>query len=192
MVESCSSQFCLKFFFLSSVSSSTLNTYLGGKEVSKAQKWLCPLFSDHVPSIRRQAGSVARHAHQHTICHQGFAAVKAFPGAVPGHHLRLRFPRNVQTGTATNAILPWLSDVNWLCSYSCFSSTPFSRLSKNCGILPRPMPTCQNVPLHLSCSPSQSWFLMLRVSWCRWTDCQGAMRSGILVVFWVFDVLHKI
>lgn len=57
-----------------------------------------PLCSDYVPSIRRQAGSAARHAHQHPVRHQGPAAVKALPGAISGHHLRLRLSRNVQTG----------------------------------------------------------------------------------------------
>lgn len=60
--------------------------------------------SDHVPSIWRQAGSVAWHAHQHPVCHQGSAAVEALPGTVSGHHLRLRLPRNVQTGTTQNEI----------------------------------------------------------------------------------------
>lgn len=34
-----------------------------------------PLCADHVPSIWRQAGSAAWHAHQHPLCHQGPAAV---------------------------------------------------------------------------------------------------------------------
>lgn len=57
------------------------------------------LCTDYVPSIWRQAGSAARHAHQHPVRHQGPAAVKALPGAISGHHLRLRLSRNVQTGT---------------------------------------------------------------------------------------------
>lgn len=101
---------CLQFRYFSSLyPHQNLNTYLGGKQLSKPIKWLCPLFPDHVPSIRRQAGPVAWHAHQHTVCHQGFASVKAFPGAVPGHHLCLRLSRNVQTGTTTNGKLPWLN-----------------------------------------------------------------------------------
>lgn len=77
----------------------------------------------------------------------------------------------------------------WIDFILTFSRIPFPRPSKNCGIPPTLMPTCQNALPHLSCSPSQSWFSMLRVSWCRWTDCQGAMRSDILVGFRVFDVL---
>lgn len=62
-----------------------------------------------------------------------------------------------------------------------------SRLWRNFGTPARSTPTSPKSPSRLSCSPSLSWFLMRRVSWCRWTGCQVATR---LVCFVFFSLLH--
>lgn len=138
-------------------------------------------FLDHVPSIWRQTGSIAWHAHQHPICHQRPAAVQAFPGTVAWHHLCLWLPRDVQTGTIQDLTLISPNHVAAVTLFWCFYFL-FSRPWKSSGTLAMPMPTYPNALFLLSCSPSQSWFLMHKVSLCRWTDCQVAMRSVLSLI----------
>lgn len=67
---------------------------------------------------------------------------------------------------------------------TCCLFYPIFRLWKSCGIHVRLMLTYLSVLFLLSCSPSQSWFLMLKVSWYRWIDCQGATRSVFKLEAW--------
>lgn len=67
---------------------------------------------------------------------------------------------------------------------TCCLFYPIFRLWKSCGIHVRLMPTYLSVLFLLSCSHSQSWFLMLKVSWYRWIDCQGATRSVFKLEAW--------
>lgn len=67
---------------------------------------------------------------------------------------------------------------------TCCLFYPIFRLWKSFGIHVRLLPTYLSVLFLLSCSPSQSWFLMLKVSWYRWIDCQGATRSVFKLEAW--------
>lgn len=53
---------------------------------------------DHVSLLWQQTRAPARDAHQHSLRHQGSASGQAVPGPVPGYHLCVWLPGNVQAG----------------------------------------------------------------------------------------------